>query len=233
MVTDPSRPSGEPIRVSPPRTVAPATGAARSPRGRPARSGMIQICRKWTGVGLRLVELAVPDPRAGAHPLDLSGPDDRSVAEAVAVLERTVQHVGDDLHVAMRVGAEPFPGCDAILVDHAQRAEVDVLRVVVLAEREGVPAIQPVDPGMPSFSRAADGDHRRLLCAVHKARAGVAKPGLTRHRRPQRTRMTTKDTKPSLRCFVGHSCASWSLWPRAPPAATLTPPLPAALSGPS
>ena len=39
----------------------------------------------------------------------------------------------------------PPPGRDAVVVDDPQRAELVVLRVVVIAERERVPAIEPAE----------------------------------------------------------------------------------------
>src|SRR5678816_2476605 len=46
------------------------------------------------------------------------------------------QHVADDLHVAMAVRAEALAGGDAILVDDAQRSELDMLRIEVVRKRK-------------------------------------------------------------------------------------------------
>ena len=51
----------------------------------------------------RRVELAVLHARAGSHALQLAGMNDRAVAHAVLVFQRSFQNVGDDLHVAMAV----------------------------------------------------------------------------------------------------------------------------------
>ena len=66
---------------------------------------------------------------------------------------------------------KPSPGCDAVLVDHAQRAEAHVLRVVVVGEGEGVIAVEPavveVAAGSPAglimimgFNDSATGKHQ-------------------------------------------------------------------------
>ena len=68
---------------------------------------------------MRGVLLAVQDAGARAHALHVAGPDDGPGAHAVLVGELTVEHVGDDLHVAVAVGAEALPGRDAVVVDHA------------------------------------------------------------------------------------------------------------------
>ena len=109
----------------------------------------------------RGVELAVRDARAGGHPLHVARPDHRAGAHAVLVLERALEHVGDDLHVAVRVGAEALPGRDAVLVDHAQRAEAHVRGVVVVGERERVERAQPAVVGMAALAGATDRELHR------------------------------------------------------------------------
>ena len=71
-------------------------------------------------------------PRARAHALRETGPDHAVVAFAVAVLERAVEHPRDDLHVAVRVRAEPAAGRDDVVVVDEQQPVVRVLRVVVV-----------------------------------------------------------------------------------------------------
>jgi hypothetical protein len=48
--------------------------------------------------------------------------------------QRAVEHIGQDFHVAMRMGAEALAGRDAVLVQDAQSAEPHVAGVVVLGE---------------------------------------------------------------------------------------------------
>src|SRR5262245_61607747 len=75
------------------------------------------------------------------------------------MLEPALEHVRDDLHVAMRMPPETLAGRHAILVDHAQRAEPHVLRIVVIRERKRVPAVEPAMLCMPALSRFANRDH--------------------------------------------------------------------------
>lgn len=74
---------------------------------------------KMNRLGLGRVEFAVQDARAGGHPLHVSGHDRRAGAHVVLVLDRSFENVGDDLHVAVRVRAEPTTCGDAIVVDDA------------------------------------------------------------------------------------------------------------------
>src|SRR5439155_8725317 len=55
---------------------------------------------------LRTVELGVLDAGSGAHPLDVSRPDDTRVPHAVPVRQGALEDVGNDLHVAVAVLAE-------------------------------------------------------------------------------------------------------------------------------
>ena len=73
----------------------------------------------------------MPDAGAGAHALDIAGVDGRAVAHAVLVRKAAFEHVADDLHIPMPVRTEPLAGGDAVFVDHPQRAELHVLRIVV------------------------------------------------------------------------------------------------------
>ncbi len=61
---------------------------------------------------------------------------------------------------------KPAPGVDAVVVDHAQAAEAHVPRVVVLAERERVAAVEPAPVGLAALGGRSDGDHGFLLCKL-------------------------------------------------------------------
>src|SRR6266576_2121695 len=78
---------------------------------------------------LRVIELTVADTGTRGHDLHVTRSDDRSGTDAVLV--------------PVSVGAEPLSRADSIFVDHPQRAKPNVLRVVIVAERERVPAIEP------------------------------------------------------------------------------------------
>jgi hypothetical protein len=99
-------------------------------------------------VGRRGVELAVGHAGARAHALHVARADDRAGAHRVAVLEPALEHIRDDLHVLVAVRAEALLGLHAVFVDHAQRAEAHVRRVVVVGERERVEAVEPAVLGV-------------------------------------------------------------------------------------
>src|SRR5690348_5106196 len=111
-----------------------------------------------------VVELAVQHPRAGAHALHVAGHNRRAVAHRVLVRQRTVEHVAHDLHVAVAVRAEAGARANAILVDHAQRAEAHVQRIVVIGKREAVEGAQPAVVGIASFFGAAQRLHSCGFC---------------------------------------------------------------------
>ena len=68
---------------------------------------------------LRRVELTMLHTRAGAHPLHVAVTDRRTVAHAVAMGQRALEHIGDDLHVAMSMGAKTLTARNTVFVDHA------------------------------------------------------------------------------------------------------------------
>src|SRR5450759_4037884 len=100
---------------------------------------------------LRWIELAVLHALPRAHALHVAGTDHRAVAHAVLVLERALEDVGDDLHVAVAMGAEALARLHDVLVDHAQAAKPNVLRVVVIGKRKRVVAVEPAVVGMAAF----------------------------------------------------------------------------------
>src|SRR5207244_11718236 len=63
---------------------------------------------------LIVVVLAVQHAPPGAHALDVAGNDGRAGAHGVLVGKRALEHVADDLHVAVPVGAEARARGDAI-----------------------------------------------------------------------------------------------------------------------
>src|SRR5262245_54075080 len=108
------------------------------------------------------------DAGARRHALDIAGPDDRPVAEAVLVLDGALHDIGDDLHVAMTVGAESAAGGHAVVVDDAQLAEGDMRRVEIVGERERVPAVEPIVLAAAAIGGFSNGEHR-----VHSDRSGA------------------------------------------------------------
>src|SRR6185312_6845009 len=124
---------------------------------------------------LRGIELAVADAGAGTHALHLARPDHRAGADAVLVLERALENIGDDLHVAMAMRVETGAGLDAILVDDAQRAEAHMARIVIVAERKTVPAGEPAETGKAALFGGPEGDHGGTpRCREVSAYIGIA-----------------------------------------------------------
>jgi hypothetical protein len=75
--------------------------------------------------------------------------DDAVVPHIVGVLDLTGQHPGDDLHVAVRMGAEALRRRDPIVVVDDQQAMPRVPLVTVRTETETVPGVEPSDVGVP------------------------------------------------------------------------------------
>src|SRR5215469_1881791 len=113
-------------------------------------------------IHFRRIEFAVQDARAGAHALYVARPDHGAVAEAVLVLECSLENVRNYFHVTVTVAREPGAWNDAVLVDDPQASEDHMRRVLVLPESEGVAAVQPSRPGLTSCHSIAKDNHKSL-----------------------------------------------------------------------
>src|SRR5262249_2188364 len=109
--------------------------------------------------GLRRIELTVPHARARGHSLDFVRSERFRAPHAVLVRQCALQHVGEDLHVAMPMHAESLPGGYAILVDYAQAAKAHELRIVIVAERKRVIGVEPAVVGMAPILTLANLNH--------------------------------------------------------------------------
>src|SRR5260370_36200865 len=118
--------------------------------------------QKMHRLGLRVIIFAVQDPGAGAHPLDLARSDHRAGAETVLMLECTLEHIGDDLHVAMSMPGEARARRHSILVDHPHGAKPHIGRIAIIAEREAVLAVQPIEPGRAPLLGGSYRQHPRI-----------------------------------------------------------------------
>jgi hypothetical protein len=58
------------------------------------------------------------------------------------------------------VRAEALSGLDPVIVQHAQGAEAHVVGIMVIAEGERVPAVEPSPLGVPPLLGAPNLDHR-------------------------------------------------------------------------
>src|SRR5216683_4117647 len=99
------------------------------------------------------------NPRSGAHALYVAAPDDRTRANAVAMLKGPLQNVSDDLHVAMAVPWETTPSLNKVFINDAQATKLGVLRIVVITERESVVGVEPAEIEVAALLCCANCDH--------------------------------------------------------------------------
>src|SRR5690606_29455420 len=78
---------------------------------------------------------------------------------AVLVRQLAIQHIRNDFHVAMAMGAEALARLHAVLVDDPQRAHAHVARVVIVGERERMPRTEPAMLGNAPLFTSSDGKH--------------------------------------------------------------------------
>ena len=129
------------------------------PRGKSRGPGQDPDLKEMDRLPGGRVGFAVAHPGAGGHPLDIAGAEDRALPHAVGMGEGSRNDIADDLHVAMAVGAEAAAGLDPVLVDDPEGAELDMVRVVIVGEGEGVPAVEPPMVGVAPLGTFAKNDH--------------------------------------------------------------------------
>ena len=112
---------------------------------------------------LRRIRFTVSHARAGAHSLRVASPDNRSVANAVAMRQGSFQDVGHDLHIAMPVGRKSIFRLHNVFIDHTQAPKSHVLRIVILIKRESVIGAKPTKIEMASLFGFANYDHGFLF----------------------------------------------------------------------
>src|SRR5690242_10485457 len=67
------------------------------------------------------------------------------------MLQGSFEHVGDDLHVAMRMRGKAIAGLHPVLVNNPQAAKSHKVGIEVVCERKRVICIQPAMVGMAAF----------------------------------------------------------------------------------
>src|SRR5215472_16446146 len=113
------------------------------------------------GFLLGSVELAMRHAGARAHVLHVAWTNDRAVTHAVFVSEGTLENISDDFHILVRMSWEAATARDAVVVHHAQGAELHVFQVKIVGEGKGEAGVEPAVVGMAAVVAFANGDHRR------------------------------------------------------------------------
>src|SRR6185312_5691207 len=116
--------------------------------------------QEMDGLGLGRVELGMADAGAGRHALHLTGTNQSLGAGRVLMREPTLEHIGDDLHVAVAVRREAGPRNHPVLVDHPQGPEAHMAGIEIMAEGEAVPAVEPAGAGGAAILSRAKRHHR-------------------------------------------------------------------------
>jgi len=81
-----------------------------------------------------VIELTVSDPAARAHQLHIARFDDRPGTKGVFVLQGTFEHIGENLHVTVRVLAEAFASDHPVIVDDQKVRKSSLIGIVVVSE---------------------------------------------------------------------------------------------------
>ena len=112
----------------------------------------------------RLIEFAMRDTGTRAHALYIPGSNRGTIAHAVLVRERAFEHVADDFHITMAVRTEAHASGHAVFVDHAQRSETHMRRIVIVGEGKTVKTFQPAMIGVTTIVGFSDFHHFFVSC---------------------------------------------------------------------
>src|SRR5581483_8998841 len=91
-----------------------------------------------------MVIFRVQYPRAGSHPLDLTGVYHALVPLVVPVFELAVDDIGHYLHIAVWVEAKASARLYYVVVEDAQRPKVHLFRILVVCKRKMPVRREPV-----------------------------------------------------------------------------------------
>jgi len=128
----------------------------RVSRRKAALAGLNPDLQKMQPMGAAGIELAMRHAAARAHELNLPRLEHTAIAQAVLVLQRTFQHIAKDFHIAMRMRAKALSGCNAVVIDDAQRPKTHLRWIVVVAEGKGVMGVQPAVVRAAALVRPSD-----------------------------------------------------------------------------
>jgi hypothetical protein len=104
---------------------------------------------------LAAIDFTMDKARAGTHPLHFSGHERGTVAHRIAVVQGTLHHHRDDLHVPVGVHAKTLARRYAVVVDHQKRTKTTPLRIMVTGKIEAMPTIKPAALAMKTAKAAA------------------------------------------------------------------------------
>ena len=133
--------------------------ASRAPAGRHAAAVRHDPDLEQPGRHLLQVVFGVHDAGAGVHHLHVARLGAALVAEVVAMGDRALADIGDDLHVAVRMRVEPGAGRHLVVVPYPQPAEAHARLVVVIAETEMVMRVEPLVAERAETVERANVDH--------------------------------------------------------------------------
>ena len=103
------------------------------------------------------------NPGAGAHHLHITGFGTAMVTQVVLVGDGPLAYIGDDFHVAVRVGRKARVRRDFIIVPDPQRPPVHARGVIVFGKGKMMAGIQPTVMGTAELGEGAYVDHLHIL----------------------------------------------------------------------
>jgi len=150
MTIEPSRPSGEPTRRSPAAFVASEKRFLLVARPRYFAIGHDPDLQEMHRLGTEWLNSPVADPRAGGHDLHVAGRITDPGANCCPCVRARLENV-EMISCSDAVVPKPAPGRTRSSLITRNGPKPICFRIVIIAEREGVPAVEPPEVGLPAF----------------------------------------------------------------------------------
>ena len=83
------------------------------------------------------------NPCASAHHLHITSFGRPFIALAIFMCDGPFAHIGDDFHIAVRVGIKPCIGRNAVIINDQQLPMAHFLRVKIIGKTEMMLGIKP------------------------------------------------------------------------------------------
>src|SRR6266850_6084035 len=104
----------------------------------------------------------MPDSRPGADRLNVAGPCQAHISNAVAMSHRSLADVTDNLHVGVAVQIEAAPGGNLVVVPDEERTHRSVFRTTLRSDFEMMSGIEPAEVTAIKCRRWTNLKHKRL-----------------------------------------------------------------------
>ena len=127
----------------------------------------------------RAVALTVAHASTGVHALNGARAKGRCMPHRVFMRQFALQDVTDNFHVAVTVSTKTLARLHPVIIIHAKRAELNLLGIKVVRERERVKGPEPAVVGVAALCAPSQLQHRFIQSLLHCSPSAKHEAGRT------------------------------------------------------